>query len=109
MGKKKLLAVAFFATALMGVSGVANAQQPPPEELAEHGPAHAKSVCSYSGINDQEEGPGPRAQSYGQEVKYGGVPHPSVVKSGAPGPGTFCNPQKAPPFLVGPFPEDGPE
>jgi hypothetical protein len=77
----------------------------------ERGPAHAKSICSFSGLNDFEEGPGPRTQSYGQEVKLGifgeegeGI-EPSLVKSGPPSPGTFCNPQKAPPEFVGPFPE----
>ena len=104
---KKLLAVAFCVTALMGVSGVANAQQPPPEVLAEHGPEHALSICSFSGINDQEEGPGPLTQSYGQDVRLHNEESidPSLVKSGPPSPGTFCNPQKAPPDLVGPFPE----
>ena len=60
----------------------------------EKGPEHARSICSYSGLNDHdpEEPPGGRTQSYGQEVKHGGVPHPSVVKSGAPSPGTLCNP-----------------
>ncbi len=66
----------------------------------EQGPQHAKSICSYSGLNDFEEGPGPRTQSYGQEVRAGGI-EPSEVKSGAPSPGTFCNPQKSP--FVGPF------
>ena len=88
-----------------------------PQGQIERGPAHAKSVCSYSGLNDHdpEEPPGGQTQSYGQEVKLGNLGaedegiEPSEVKSGAPSPGTFCNPQKAPPFLVGPFPEEGPE
>ena len=73
----------------------------------EQGPAHAKSVCSFSGQNDNPDDPeeGGRTQSYGQEVRKGHI-EPSETKSGAPSPGTFCNPQKAPPFLVGPFPQD---
>ena len=72
----------------------------------ERGPAHAKSICSFSGQNDEPDDPveGGRTQSYGQEVRKGNI-EPSAVKSGAPSPGTFCNPQKAPPEFVGPFPE----
>jgi hypothetical protein len=78
-----------------------------PQGQIERGPEHAKSVCSYSGLNDYdpEEPPGGQTQSYGQDVRADGI-EPSEVKSGAPSPGTFCNPQKAPPFLVGPFPQD---
>jgi hypothetical protein len=55
------------------------------------------SWCRFSGQNDQVvgEGPvGPNAQSYGQELKAGVVPHPSLTKGGAPSPGTMCNPVK---------------
>ena len=71
-----------------------------PQGQVERGPAHANSICSYSGLNDDPtdpEDPG-RVQSYGQIVRAGG-------KAFAPSPGTFCNPQKAPPEFVGPFPE----
>ena len=73
----------------------------------ERGPEHARSICSFSGQNDNPDDPeeGGRTQSFGQEVRKGHI-EPSETKSGAPGPGTFCNPQKAPPFLVGPFPQD---
>ncbi len=73
----------------------------------ERGPEHARSVCSFSGQNDNPDDPeeGGRTQSYGQIVRHDGI-EPSEIKSGAPSPGTFCNPQKAPPFLVGPFPQD---
>ena len=101
MGKKKLLAVAFCAAALMGSSGVANAAQPPPEELAEHGPEHARSICSFSGINDQSEGPGPRTQSYGQEVRGPDAQKPSEGPKQGDTPGFFCNPEKGP--FEGPF------
>ena len=55
------------------------------------------SWCRFSGQNDQVEGEGPvgpRAQSYGQELKAGVVPHPSISKGGIPSPGTMCNPNK---------------
>jgi hypothetical protein len=48
-----------------------------------------KSWCSFSGLNDQIDGPvGSRAQSYGQELKLGLVnPHEG-------NPGVACNPNK---------------
>jgi hypothetical protein len=48
-----------------------------------------KSWCSFSGLNDQVDGPiGTQAQSYGQELKLGLVdPHVS-------NPGVACNPNK---------------
>ena len=48
-----------------------------------------KSWCSFSGLNDQIDGPvGTRAQSYGQELKLGLVdPHEG-------NPGVACNPNK---------------
>ncbi len=52
----------------------------------EQGPAHANSVCSFSGLNDEpldlEEGG--LVQSYGQIVAAGG-------KAFAPSPGSYCN------------------
>jgi hypothetical protein len=44
------------------------------------GPAHANSICVFSGLNDDPDapldgsgpnGPGGRTQSYGQDVKLG--------------------------------------
>ena len=59
----------------------------------ERGPEHARSICSYSGLNDDPEDPveGGRTQSYGQEVRKGYI-EPSETKSGPPSPGFFCNP-----------------
>ena len=90
-----LLAVMSLLMAAMAVPAFAQGQ-------VERGPEHARSICSFSGLNDHdpEEPPGGRTQSYGQEVKGGHI-EPSEVKSGAPSPGTFCNPQKSP--FVGPF------
>jgi hypothetical protein len=69
----------------------------------ERGPEHARSICSFSGLNDEVDEPAPeggRVQSYGDYVKEGHY-KPSEVKSGAPSPGTFCNPEKGP--FEGPF------
>jgi hypothetical protein len=59
------------------------------------GPEHARPICSFSELNDFEEGSGPQTQSCGREVRSGGI-EPSEVKSGPPSPGTFCNPEKGP-------------
>ena len=85
-----MVTVALVAAAMMAASALPAFAQ----GQVERGPEHARSICSFSGLNDHdpEEPPGGRTQSYGQEVKHGGVPHPSVVKSGAPSPGTLCNP-----------------
>jgi hypothetical protein len=61
------------------------------QSQVERGPAHARSICSYSGLND-EPVEGGRTRSYGQEVKRDYI-EPSAVKSGPPGPGFFCNPK----------------
>jgi len=48
------------------------------------GPAHANSICAFSGLNDNPaEEPG-RTQNYGQIVRAGG-------KAFAPSPGVACN------------------
>jgi hypothetical protein len=50
-----------------------------------------RSWCSFSGLNDQIDGPvGTRAQSYGQELKLG-LQDPHVAN-----PGFFCNPNRTP-------------
>ena len=56
------------------------------------GPAHANSICVFSGQNDDPtapiisadqapNGPGGRTQSYGQDVRYG-LLNPSIVTPG---------------------------
>jgi hypothetical protein len=52
-----------------------------------------KSWCSFSGLNDRNEGEGPtdtQAQSYGQDVAAGSA-DPHVAN-----PGFFCNPNHTP-------------
>jgi hypothetical protein len=52
----------------------------------ERGPAHANSICSFSGLNDVPLDPeeGGLVQSYGQIVAAGG-------KAFVPSPGMLCN------------------
>ncbi len=96
-----LLAVTAILVLALAVPAFAQGQ-------VERGPEHAKSICSFSGLNDPQEvgSPDPelggRTQSYGQLVKKN-VIEPSVIKSGpgtflnngTPGgsPGYWCNPQ----------------
>jgi hypothetical protein len=92
-----LLAVTAISVLALAVPAFAQGQ-------VERGPEHARSICSFSGLNEPEEvgsdDPelGGRTQSYGQLVKKN-VIEPSVVKSG-PGtvpyngsPGYYCNPK----------------
>ena len=81
-----LLTAALLIAAMMAASALPAFAQ----GQVERGPEHANSICSFSGLNDFEEGPGPRTQSYGQEVRHGHI-KPSEVKSGIPSPGTLCN------------------
>ena len=82
-----LLAVTAISVLALAVPAFAQGQ-------VERGPEHARSICSYSGLNDEFGIPGPegtRTQSYGQLVRQD-VIEPSVIKSGPPSPGFFCNP-----------------
>jgi hypothetical protein len=57
-----------------------------PRGQVEQGPAHANSICSFSGLNDTPDDPeeGGQVQSYGQIVRAGG-------KAFVPSPGEACN------------------
>jgi hypothetical protein len=83
-----MVTVALVAAAMMAASALPAFAQ----GQVERGPEHARSICSYSGLNDNPDDPGEgRVQSYGQLVKQGHI-EPSEVKSGPPSPGFFCNP-----------------
>ncbi len=87
MHLKSLLVLPFVAAALVGVgAGSATAAG-----QVERGPAHANSICSFSGLNDEPDDPeeGGRVQSYGQIVRAGG-------KAFVPSPGELCNGHKYP-------------
>ena len=81
-----LLAVMSLLMAAMAVPALAA-----PQGQVERGPEHARSICSYSGLNDEPDSPteGGQVQSYGQIVKAGG-------KSEVPSPGFACNPNNIP-------------
>jgi hypothetical protein len=87
--KRSLVAVAFSAAALMGLSanGALAGEVTGSERIFDQN--QGRSWCSFSGLNDQVNGPiGPQAQSYGQELKLGLV-DPHVMN-----PGVACNPNK---------------
>lgn len=97
MLKKSLLGTAVGALAIAGLGvGTAGAAKPDdvPRGQVEQGPEHARSICSFSGLNDDpgEEGPGGgQVQSYGQLVKQGLKP---VLDADGHSPGALCNPVK---------------
>ena len=82
MSKKRLLLAALCAAVVAAMSaGPAFAGEVTGNGKDTQGPAHANSICSFSGQNDdpsgtQGEGPGGRTQSYGQDVRNGFIdPH----------------------------------
>ena len=81
-----LLAVAAVMVAALAVPALAA-----PQGQVERGPEHARSLCSYSGLNDNPDDPeeGGQVQSYGQIGKAGG-------KEFVPSPGFACNPNNIP-------------
>ncbi len=90
MGKRSLLAVAVSAAAVALSANAALAGEVTGSGKNEN-QNQGKSWCSFSGLNDQVDGPvGSRAQSYGQELKLGLV-DPHVAN-----PGFFCNPNHTP-------------
>ncbi len=66
-----------------------------PQGQFERGPEHARSICSYSGLNDEPDSPteGGQTQSYGQEVKKG---NEDSSGPGRAAPGFACNPTTGP-------------
>jgi len=87
------MALPFVAAALVGV-GVAPATAANTPDNAqgqvERGPAHANSICSFSGLNDVPLDPeeGGRVQSFGQIVRQIGV---APLKAENEFPGVLCN------------------
>jgi hypothetical protein len=97
---KTLLVVAISAAVFVGASAsAASAGEVTGNGKPTAGPAHANSICVFSGQNDDPtaplsldpkiapNGPGGHSQSFGQDVKLGLDPH--VVNPGiACGPGS---------------------
>jgi hypothetical protein len=80
MTKRSLLAVAFSAATLVGLTAdAALAGEVTGNGKPTQGPAHANSICVFSGQNDSPTDPFPeggRTQSYGQLVSKGAIdPH----------------------------------
>ena len=99
MLKKSRLAAAVCTVAIVGLSaGPAFAGEITGNGKPTQGPAHANSICVFSGQNDDPtapiisaqpipeapNGPGGRTQSYGQDVRYGLLNHTIVT------PGQSC-------------------
>src|SRR5215213_4881701 len=90
-----MLAVMVLLMVALAVPAFAAPQLPLPGQT-ERGPDHARSICSYSGLNDFEEGPGPMTPSYGQEVRGPEAAKPSEGCRRLGTPGLLCNPEKGP-------------
>jgi hypothetical protein len=89
MTKRSLLAAAFSAAAVAGLSANAALAGEVTGSGKNIDQNQGRSWCSFSGLNDQLDGPvGSRSQSYGQELKLGLV-DPHVLN-----PGVACNPNK---------------
>ena len=92
---KSLLGAAVCTLALVGMAaGPASAAKPDdvPRGQVEQGVDTARSICAYSGLNDDPEEAFPfdgQVQSYGQLVKRG-------FKTVFPNPGVACNPNTPP-------------
>lgn len=90
---RRFLMVALLAVSMVMASGAAFAGEVTGNGKATGAPAHANSICAFSGQNDGNPPPG-RTQSYGQDVREGRAnPH-------AFNPGDACgggsNPQNPP-------------
>ena len=100
-----MVTVALVAAALMAASALPAFAQ----GQVERGPEHARSICSFSGLNDDPDEAGPfggRTQSYGQLVKKGFlVPSDKEGELSFLRPGVLCNPNTGP---SGPFEPHGP-
>ena len=93
---RKWLTAAAIVVASMAISAPAFAGEITGNGAPTQGPAHANSICVFSGQNDDPtapiisaqpipgvapNGPGGRTQSYGQDVRYG-LLNPSIVTPG---------------------------
>ena len=98
MRMRRMLAVAG-CTAAIGVlgAGAAFAGEVSGNGKPTGGPAHANSICTFSGQNDDPgapldgsgpNGPGGNSQSYGQDVRLG-LDNPSAENPGKVGRGVF--------------------
>lgn len=93
MHKKSLFGAGACALALMALTTT-------PASAAgqiEKGPDHAKSICSFSGLNDTPDADYPeggRVQSFGQLVSNGAID--ATDQANTERPGVLCNPNNLP-------------
>jgi hypothetical protein len=93
-----VLAVMALLVVALAVPAFAAGQGKPedvPRGQVERGPEHARSICSFSGLNDNPGVEGGQTQSYGQLVRHDEI-EPSAKGEGPTTPGFFCNPVKGP-------------
>ena len=87
---KRIVLLAAMLAMMALLAAPALAQGPPENPGVESGTDHARSICSFSGLNDfdpEEESPyDTQVQSYGQLVEQG---YKDTVF--APSPGLLCN------------------
>jgi|RhiMetdeSRZDD1v2_1073273.scaffolds.fasta_scaffold895294_2 hypothetical protein len=98
MGMRRMLAIGACTALGIGVSaGSALAGEVTGSGKSTAGPAHANSICVFSGLNDDPgapldgsgpNGPGGTSQAYGQDVKLG-LSDPSAINPGKVGRGEF--------------------
>jgi hypothetical protein len=95
MPARSIVVTGICVAALMGAgAGTALAGEVNGNGDPTQGPAHANSICTFSGQNDTPDEPlpeGGRVQSYGQLVKQGlkgtvGVPSPGIACRGGSNP-----------------------
>jgi len=92
--RKRLLVAVFVVAAIAGATAsAAFAGEVTGNGKDTQGPAHANSICVFSGQNDHpegdpEEGPPGRTQSYGQDVRMGSA-DPRSENPGKVGQGAF--------------------
>ena len=106
MSKRRLLAVATCAAAVMGIGANAALAGEVTGSGKNADQNQGKSWCSFSGLNDEPGrpldgfNPGGQSQSYGQENRLGLVdPHDF-------NPGDACNPEKSDESLFPDFPNN---
>lgn len=100
MRKQSVMAAVFTAAFLVAGAGTASAGEITGGGNPTQGPAHAKSVCAFSGLEDGDGAgfPGPGGappQNWGHAKSFFGAT-PAERKASGFQPGDSCNPTKPP-------------
>ncbi|WP_436794913.1 hypothetical protein [Actinospongicola halichondriae] len=98
MKLRRILASGAMCAVVIGGVGIDAAGAGKPEGVprgqVERGPEHARSICSFSGLNDDPDAEFPeggQVQSYGQAVRLG---LKAFLDELGETPGALCNPAK---------------